>query len=161
MCPIPWVGSAGERGATGGGATEDGSGLEKDKRSEIYIPNKERDNLDLDGRPGSSHPDLTWQDNRTDKDDPAFRAHANTATMKKRIPESGEPEPTAREGRSFERLVANVGEDFANLLPKLRPGMDEDEYRRDVREKCREIFGKWLGQHRKDGGDGEEETSVP
>ncbi len=27
--------------------------------------------------------------------------------------------------------------------PNLRPGMDEDKYRRDAREKCREIFGKW------------------
>lgn len=134
-----------------GGATKDGSGNEKDILEEKYVPNKERANQGLDARPGSNHPDLTWQDNGKPEGDPEAFAHANTATMGKR------GKPIAEERRSYKRLVENVGEDLANMLPKLRPGMDEERYRDDVREKCREIFGKWLGASRKDAPNGDED----
>lgn len=133
------------------GATKDGSGDEKDILKEKYVPNKERTNQGLDARPGSNHPDLTWQDNGRPEGDPEAFAHANTATMGKR------GKPIAEERRSYKRLVENVGEDLANMLPKLRPGMDEEKYRDDVREKCREIFGKWLGASRKDAPNGDED----
>lgn len=138
-----------------GGATKDGSGNDKDKLPEKYVPNRELDRQG-DARRGSNHPDLTWQDMRRDEDDPRVRTHANTATTDK------EGKPTSREQQSYDRLVKNVGEEFANQLPKLRPGMDEDEYRKDVRAKCQEIFEKWLGKPRKDAPDGaSEDTSRP
>lgn len=56
---------------------------------------------------------------------------------------------TAKENRSFDSLEEKVGSDLATKIPKLRPGMDEDEYRKTAKEKCREIFGKWLGKPKK------------
>lgn len=139
-----------------GGATEDGVENDDDKLPEKFVPNKELDGRDLDARRGSSHPDLTWQDKDKDDKDPRAFAHANTATMDKK------GNPTTREESSYERLVKNVGEEFATQLPKLRPGMDEDDYRAAVREKCREIFDKWLGKPRKDASDDAGEgTSAP
>ena len=42
---------------------------------------------------------------------------------------------------------------MARRIPKLRPGMDEEEYRKMAKEKCREIFGKWLGKPTREAGD--------
>jgi peptidoglycan hydrolase-like protein with peptidoglycan-binding domain len=115
-----------------GGATKDGKG--ETTLPEKYVPNKARRAAKLDARPGSSHPDLTW---RHEDDGKETRAHANTVTTKK----DGET-PTTREQSSFDRLVENVGAELATAIPKLRPGMDEDDYRETARAKCREIFGK-------------------
>lgn len=137
-----------------GGATKDGSG--EKTLPEKYVPNRERSDQKLDARRGSNHPDLTWQDMNKGEDDSGAFAHANTATMDK------DGRPISREQSSYERLVKNVKEEFANLLPKLRPGADEERYREDVREKCREIFAKWLGPARKNAPDGgDEEASAP
>jgi hypothetical protein len=68
------------------------------------------------------------------KDEKPLEAHANTASVRK----SGEM--TGREQRAFDRLVEKVGTQLATWLPKLRPGMDEGDYRRTAREVCRQIM---------------------
>ncbi len=140
-----------------GGATENGSRNEGDKLSEKYVPNRIHADQGLDARRGSSHPDLTWQDKtKNEENDPTAFAHANTATTDKK------GNPTPWEQQSYDRLVKNVGEDLATQMPKLRPGDDEDDYREMAREKCREIFEKWLGKPRTDSGnDDENGVSTP
>jgi hypothetical protein len=117
-----------------GGATRDGSGKERDKLSEIYLEKEGNKDRGLDPRQGSSHPDLTWEHENEGRE---TRAHANTVTTNK----DGRT-PTAQEQRSFDSLVEKVGAELATAIPKLRPGMDENDYRDMARKKCREIFGK-------------------
>jgi hypothetical protein len=64
-----------------------------------------------------------------------LEAHANTASVRK----SGRM--TGREQSAFDRLVEKVGTQLATWLPKLLPGMDEDDYRRTARDACRRIMG--------------------
>jgi hypothetical protein len=121
-----------------GGATKDGT---DEELPEKYLKDPAKKAPGVDPRQGSSHPDLTWRDNgRNEESDPRAFAHANTVTTGKR---GG---LIAREQRSFDKLKDKVGADLSTHIPKLRPGMDEDEYRRMARGKCREIFAKWLGQ---------------
>lgn len=110
-----------------GGARKDGKGR---RLPEKYLRNED----EPDPRQGSSHPDLTWQYKDGDQ---KTHAHANTVTTNK----DGRT-PTAEERRSFDSLVEKVGAELATAIPKLRPGMDEDDYREMAREKCRKIFGK-------------------
>jgi len=139
------------------GATKDGKG--ETTLPEKYVPNKERAEQGLDARPGSNHPDLTWQDKRKDDEDPSAFAHANTATMKKG--DGKYDKPTAKEDRSYRRLVENVGEELANLLPKLRKDENPEDYAEKVRAKCRKIFEEWLGKPRRKGRDDEDDDSNP
>jgi len=134
------------------GATKDGTGK---RLSEKYVPNRESARKGLsDRRKGSSHPDFSWTHKRLAENDSRRFAHGNSATMRK----DGRT-PIAKESRSFAQLAANAGEAFATIFPKLRPGMDRDRYRADVRAKCREAFTKWEAELKKppeSNGDGAE-----
>ncbi|HLO75374.1 MAG TPA: hypothetical protein VK196_02835 [Magnetospirillum sp.] len=57
----------------------------------------------------------------------------------------------SREQAGFDNLKRNLGTDLASSIPKLRPGMDEDEYRAKVREVCREVAGRWSDHFVKQG----------
>ncbi|MEO5375901.1 MAG: peptidoglycan-binding protein [Alphaproteobacteria bacterium] len=130
-----------------GGATKDGG---KDVyQGEKHLPGPKTPE-DKHGRLGGNYPDLTWERNGNEDD----RAHANTVSTLK-----DGTTPTAGERRQLAELIGKVGEDLVTAIPKLRPGMDEDEYRTMVRDKCREIFGKWKNHKpgkTDPGGDGKE-----
>jgi peptidoglycan hydrolase-like protein with peptidoglycan-binding domain len=132
------------------GATQDGKGLRE--LSEIRVPRP-------DAKPGDSkgsrYPDLSWSDTRSDRLDNS--AHLNTATTRK----SSTPNKsvyTSREQESFEGLIKNLdtdenkelyrkaGKDLATIMDKYEPGMTEEEYRKNARKACEEVFEKWLGK---------------
>jgi len=107
-----------------GGATENGLREEKIAEEVIKGPG--------DKWLGGSRPDVTLQFG----DEKNERYRINTATMR------GE-RMTSREQASFDNLKRNLGNDLASWVPKLRPGMDEDEYRARVRDACRDVAGRW------------------
>ena len=108
-----------------GGATKKGKGVDKEK--EIDIPNKyNRDNPRL----GSTRPDISFNLDRNDEQ----RFHINTASML-----VDGTTPTKRERHQLEKL-SRLGERVARAMPKLRPGMDEDEYAKLARDVCRDIL---------------------
>jgi hypothetical protein len=122
------------------GATKDGEGKTK-------LPER---NVRKEGAPypGGNFPDLTWQRGDDEKD----RAHANTVSMQKR-----ETKPTKEERDALEAIREVVGQELMTDIPKFRPGMDEEEYRKLANAKCREIFGRWLGPPQEETGDRDEE----
>lgn len=111
-----------------GGATKDGRGGASHK--ERHIKNID----DEDSKTGTSRADLSWKYGDEEW-------HLNTTTMNK----GGDL--AASERRSFARLAHNVGEGLAHHMPKLRPGMDENEYRELARKRCREIMHDHLDKH--------------
>lgn len=139
-----------------GGATVEGKGEEK--ISEKYIPNKERAKQGLDGRPGSSNPDLSWKRGADADDEGRNRdwAHVNTVSTK-----ADNETPTAWEQGSLNNLKKNVTKAIVGSMPKLGKDEDAEDYAEKVRAKCREIFEKWLGPHRRKGRDGEDDDSNP
>ena len=115
-----------------GGATEKGEGLKKVKEEVLNGPG--------DKWQGGSRPDVTFQFGDEEKE----RYRINTTTMR------GD-RMTSREQASFENLKRNLGNDLASWVPKLRPGMDEDEYRATVRDACRDVAGRWTDHLTKQG----------
>lgn len=107
-----------------GGATKKGEGVEKVTEEVISGPDRKR--------LGGSRPDISWQFG----DEKNERYRINTTSMR------GD-RMTSREQASFDNLKRNLGHDLASWVPKLRPGMDEDEYRAKVRDACREVAGRW------------------
>ena len=95
--------------------------------AQIDIPNQHnRDNPRL----GSTRPDISfWLDRKKTR-----RFHINTASML-----VDGTTPTKRERHQLEKL-SRLGQRVARAMPKLRPGMDEDEYAKLARDVCRDIL---------------------
>lgn len=115
------------------GGYENGVGK---KLEEEYVANKETKRLD------SSHPDFTLQDQRTlNGGSRGKRLRGITSnTLKDGIT------PVAHERRQLLKLRNNseVG-DMAAAFPKLRPGMDEKNYRENVKAILKEYISSWIG----------------
>lgn len=108
-----------------GGATKEGIGAKKVAEEVL------KDATTREWK-GGSRPDVTFQFGN----DEDARYRINTTSMR------GD-RMTSRELASFENLKRNLGNDLASWMPKLRPGMDEREYRAQVREACRGVAGRW------------------
>lgn len=106
-----------------------------------YLPEKYLPNRETGGRLGSSNPDITFEMKRPSDTEPHY-LHANSGKTLK----DGRT-PIASERRQLERLARNVNdEDLPGFFPKLRPGMDEEEWEERVRAKCRELITDYFGE---------------
>lgn len=104
--------------------------IENRYKKEEYMKNK------VSGNRHSSFPDMTFFDERMDS-----KLRINTG---KTLLDNATP--IANERRQLLKMRHN-GElrDSAATLPKLRPGMDINEYKRRVKPVLEKIFHNWLG----------------
>lgn len=128
-----------------GGATPKGEGGKS-------LPEKYYRNIDTpkdqDGRLGSSFADVTFglmkdveRGGKSDRE-PAKTANINTASEKR----PGVYTDRELDGKTklAKNIGTNIGTDIganiAAIMPKLRTGDDEEEYRKKAHEICREVF---------------------
>lgn len=128
------------------GATKDGKGEERKK--ERYLPNR-------------SNPDRPHKESA--RSDVAFKLKwgndyfidLNTTDML-----TDGVAPTARERRALEK-ISRLGSWLADHMPKLRPGMDEEEYEDRVRGRCLALFQKVREKAREEGLQDDESEAEP
>ena len=116
------------------GAYEDGDRSDRDNyREEQYI---RRLNAEKGDHLNASYPDLTWGlvDSYENEVQKGPKAHANTVSIRK------DRSMTSDERRRFDNLVQNAADHVVKFLRKLRPGDDEDAYRKEARNVCRAMF---------------------
>jgi hypothetical protein len=113
------------------GGTKDGTGRKEDRQKEEVIKQANRNDL-----LGSGRPDLTWE--ITFPDGSTERVRLNTVDMLKN------GDLTAQEKRALDNLQDLIQDELIDTLPKLQPGDDEEEYAKRAREKCRQIFSKYI-----------------
>jgi|GEM_PF-2696644 len=118
-----------------GGSYKNGKGDvkrdgKKGRLSEKYIPNPDSPK---GSHRGASHADLTWEFDG--KKNPRTQLHLNTMTTW-----VDGVTPTAGERRSLESLTRKVKKGLAHGAPKLRPHMDKEEFRKNAKKVCQEIF---------------------